>query len=324
MHKTGTTSIQNFLQENKQKLSNYDIYVPEQGKWRKGHHNIAWECTADPRFTKENGDFSDVAKELKATTHSKVVMSSEDFGNAVHLRKKYIFLKNYFEELNFQVKIIAYIRPQYKSFDSLYTEQVKQGLHAKNFATFVEDTFKNPKLNFETYFNLWSEFFEDVTILNFDNLDTPLEETFLEALDIGKDAIPSMDLSYTKRVNERIGPKTVEAYRIWVALQNQFGFSPPERNQSRLALAKLCRDKDWDNTKFSALTPAIAQKIINYYKKSNDNFFKKFPKLSDSFAKDANLLTYNKTILDLTKLTKNEFQELIATAEEAVLKVRYP
>ena len=78
-HKTGTTSIQNFLVQNAEALQQERILIPSAGRYLDGHHHIAWELRNDARLEGRTGYVQQLIDELQATSLETAVVSSEDF-----------------------------------------------------------------------------------------------------------------------------------------------------------------------------------------------------------------------------------------------------
>ncbi len=80
-HKTGTTSIQNFLRTHASRLRECGIFVPTTGTLNRssGHHNIAWQVRNDRRYRTDLGGVDELVAELKSSQASIAVISSEDF-----------------------------------------------------------------------------------------------------------------------------------------------------------------------------------------------------------------------------------------------------
>ena len=53
LHKTGTTTLQHFLNDNEKELLTKDVLYPNAGKPKKvfdyAHHNLAWQINRDKR-----------------------------------------------------------------------------------------------------------------------------------------------------------------------------------------------------------------------------------------------------------------------------------
>lgn len=338
MHKTGTTTLQNFLYKNRDLLIQHDIYVPESGRRLvpnhqdrplskgvgAGHHNLAWECNSDPRYSKRYGGFKQLKQELLKIESNRVVISSEDFGSFPNKVKNHKFLRDFFTELGFRVKVIAFIRPQYKLFDSIYSEQIKNGRHALGFAAFIEKGFTNPSSDFTTYFKNWKQYFDTIEVVNFDKLTDSLEDTFLTTLGIDQEILTNIDISYVPRANERIGPKTIEAFRLAKVLQDKLRFSPIEMARAREYILEVCQEKGWNETKFSGLNARLAQKIIDFYEASNLKFVEDFDLAKTTFITDARQLKFQNSRIALEAISKDELTEIMSVAQEAIINVRYP
>jgi hypothetical protein len=139
-HRTGTTSLQTFLTVNEQSLQRNGIYVPKTGRpWpNAGHHNVAWELNDDPRFKPAYGTLSQLLEELHLLRPPVACVTSEDF-EYLHERRDSLYrLFSGMPSSNYDVRIIAYFRPQVDYLESLYAELVKHGL-CTDFRTYVDE-----------------------------------------------------------------------------------------------------------------------------------------------------------------------------------------
>jgi hypothetical protein len=126
-HKTGTTALQKMLSERADALRAHGFLYPQTARSEEmwGHHNIAWEIFRANAFRRENGSVDDLIAEIMATDLD-VIISSEDFGHAIHVNQ----LKGFVDRLQgcgLRIKIIVYLRNQVDYIRSLYLEGVKQG-----------------------------------------------------------------------------------------------------------------------------------------------------------------------------------------------------
>jgi hypothetical protein len=127
-HRSGTTYLQSFLQNNEYALASAGLYVPAAGRVSpSGHHNVAWEFTGDTRYDSNQGTFSDLLAELSSVGALRACVSSEDFeylyGNPSALRT----LRSRLNENGYAVKVLFYLRPQAEYAESVYTEAVRHG-----------------------------------------------------------------------------------------------------------------------------------------------------------------------------------------------------
>ena len=174
--KTGTTSIQSFLNKNRMKLSENGYHVLKCSGPR-NQRSIASYCMPDNHFDdfflsqqidnleektefrkKLKNAFDKEMSELDDSVHS-VIISSEHF----HSRLKNVrdverlreLISNYFSE----VTVICYLREQSSLASSLYSTGIKAGV-STDFPTFVENcTPDNPFYNYSSLLERWSTVF---------------------------------------------------------------------------------------------------------------------------------------------------------------------
>lgn len=133
MHKTGTSSIQRFLYENRRALDESGYYVPAAGMISPeypAHHNLAWELSGDGRFNAAFGTCGELYDELEKSAGNKVVIvSSEDF---VTLSRDVVKLKDFSGHLysmGYTVEIILYVRARIDCAVSLFKELKRNKTH---------------------------------------------------------------------------------------------------------------------------------------------------------------------------------------------------
>src|SRR5579864_1459809 len=128
-HKTATTSLQHFLDDNPQVLGKSCYLYPQVGRpdgARAGHHNIAWEISHDRRFRPDYGIAEDLIREI-AQSCQNVIVSSEDFECSAHHSERFAGFVEAIRNLGFRVKLILYLRNQLDYAESLYDELIHQG-----------------------------------------------------------------------------------------------------------------------------------------------------------------------------------------------------
>jgi hypothetical protein len=148
-HKTGTTSVQNFLMVNDGILADAGLYVPRAGRAETmgGHHNLAWELNEDSRFDAAHGSFADVLDEIARKRAPRVCLTSEDF-EYVHARPRALAtVADGLRAIGYQALVVVYLRPQADYAESLYGELVRHGL-ADPFETFLATIIANGEFRF--------------------------------------------------------------------------------------------------------------------------------------------------------------------------------
>lgn len=139
MFKTGTTTLQDFLNINKDQLENYGFFVPR-GEMD-FHHLIPISimnkiCSTTLNFKiipKYSFEYyvSQLQNQIVSTKCKNIIISSEFFCDFVHPQHKdslnslSLVLKNIFSDLN--VKVIIYLRSPHSFIYSFYKELIKGG-----------------------------------------------------------------------------------------------------------------------------------------------------------------------------------------------------
>jgi hypothetical protein len=171
-HKTGTTSIQNFLRCHSTRLKECGVFVPTAGTLNltSGHHNIAWEIRKDPRYNPRIDGIAELVEELKTSNESTAVISSEDFEYLVQYPIELKAFDDRVEAAGFSTKYIVYFRERDSYARSLYCELEVGGL-VDNFDEFRQSIEKlgYVRVNGDWYY----EFRYDLFVKNWENLLGP-------------------------------------------------------------------------------------------------------------------------------------------------------
>ncbi|RQD95957.1 hypothetical protein DZD46_07450, partial [Campylobacter hepaticus] len=141
MPKTGTTSIQTFLTENKNLLLQYNYLYPESIlEWGHQHITLVWIIKLlrlnkkllflEKKYKQIMINFR---KELKINSNKTILLSTEgltwDFDNPIYIKILHKILKLFGFTT---IKIIIYLRPQEDMLASLYSENIKGNYHIFN------------------------------------------------------------------------------------------------------------------------------------------------------------------------------------------------
>ena len=116
------------LARNAETLRSAGVYVPWSGRTDQdsaGHHNIAWELGGNPQFDPMCGTFADLIDEISACGAAIVCLSSEEFEFLFEDRHALTTLRDGFDAIGYETRIIIYLRPQADYLESLYAEIVK-------------------------------------------------------------------------------------------------------------------------------------------------------------------------------------------------------
>jgi hypothetical protein len=123
-HKTGTTSIQNFLRTHASSLRECGILVPRAGTISpiSGHHNIAWQIRNDPRYRPKAGGIDQLIAELKYSQAGTGIISSEDFEFLSQYPRELRAFDQRLEAAGFNTKYLVYFRDVEAYAKSLFCE----------------------------------------------------------------------------------------------------------------------------------------------------------------------------------------------------------
>jgi hypothetical protein len=111
-HKTGTTSIQWFLKENRAALLKHGYFVPESGNIHGGHHPLVRRLCGQPVPPHQWDTAARFARAIKDTFCEAVVISSEALDGLLVNRDCARQFFGRMEELNLEPKLVFFPRNQ--------------------------------------------------------------------------------------------------------------------------------------------------------------------------------------------------------------------
>jgi len=123
-HKTGTTAIQQYLNNNLTLLEKNNLAYPKIGYTKNypyNNHGIAWQISGDPRlkFENYNNNLEDFYKFLEESNKN-VVISSEDFQFFNIGENSYEEFCKKVNKCDYKIKVILYLRNQLDFFRGIY------------------------------------------------------------------------------------------------------------------------------------------------------------------------------------------------------------
>ena len=123
-HKTGTTAIQQYLNNNLTLLEKNNLIYPSIGYTKNypyNNHGIAWEISGDPRlkFEKHNNSLKDFYKLLEKSNKD-LIISSEDFQFFNIKENSYEEFCKQVNKNDYKIKVILYLRNQLDFFRGIY------------------------------------------------------------------------------------------------------------------------------------------------------------------------------------------------------------
>lgn len=141
--KTGTTSIQNFLYENRNELLEKNIYIPKNLGY-KNHRKLATICMNDGHTDDHHKSLNlqnsneikswqkktrfQIENELKEITQETTIITSEHFSSRLTNKYEVIRLKELLANFFDDIKVVIYLRRQDEYAVSLYSTALKDGM----------------------------------------------------------------------------------------------------------------------------------------------------------------------------------------------------
>ena len=302
--KTGSTTIQEFLHQNKDNLLNCGYLHPQAGIPKKllAHHNLAWLITNTKKANPDFGTWKEVHEEIENADVNNVIISAESFGVA---KKKHIdILKS--ELQSYEVKIILYLRRQDLRLESLYTQEVKFGWCSTDILTFFEK--KKQILDYYRFLEPWKQTFglENIIV-------RPLEKTqisnicydILNIIGITNYA----DFREVDNKNIKPGRKALEVLKI----ANKICQNKPRKQREKFVgkIHKCSQKKYPEEGKYRLLSYSDSSQILDYYKQSNQAVAKEYLGREDGFLFYELLENYENYSFTIEDLSKEELLYLV-------------
>ena len=283
VHKTGSTSIQDFLFKNAKLLENQGYFYPTGGSY---YHRPSSSQSllalsllekkpshlSNIIFTKA-GCIKDIQKDIEGSRSENIIVSSEHFRHMNSL-DQIIELKNVFLPVVDYIKVIVYLRRQDLVVESAWTQKIKTGSLSISFEDYVDYTidFADKVYDHFDYNGLLENFSK---VFGVDNLFVRVFEKgqlhqgcvvmdFLNLIGIKqlKDSI--------KRLNEAPSIERIEVIRSIVG--------KVESQEARAAFIRLLKfvPLQLDESKYSLFSNEARENYLRRYKESNAKVAKNF------------------------------------------------
>ncbi|MEO7027374.1 MAG: hypothetical protein ABI056_07460 [Caulobacteraceae bacterium] len=216
--KSGSATIQTFLDTNEAALRGLSIDYPPLGRQgRKAHHNFAHELKGRAeRFDHRSGRVADLVTHLAKTPHRTTILSAESFaacdGEAVAR------FHDQLSRAGQPLRVIMVIRDLVDLAPSSYAQKVRHGVNTYDFDAFFEERTAKDKFNVFGVAENWAAAFgwdalrirvlDPAQLVNGDLIDD-----FLTVAGVDPMAPEVRALPRQVRVNESAGWMTLEALR---------------------------------------------------------------------------------------------------------------
>lgn len=137
LHKTGTTTIQDYLIDNAEKLQNHGVFVP----FNHRNHNLTFWVNGKKNTQKRINQWTRLCRKISKTDLPKVVLSSEFFSRDISEIEGWHHNFDEFIAHGHKIKFVLYLRRSDRRFESLFIEAIKGGNGLKDIRDFPYERF---------------------------------------------------------------------------------------------------------------------------------------------------------------------------------------
>jgi hypothetical protein len=271
-HKTGTTSIQSFLKENRAKLLKHGYFVPETRNIHGGHHALVRQLCglAVPQHQRETA--AEFASAIKDTPCEAIIISSEILDSLLLNQDCARQFFSLMDELNLEPKIVFFPRNQSQLLNSRYTEVVKVFQRSEPFETFVQADVRHPSYRYSYFIAVADAFSAKLIARAFteETIVCGVVIEFLKAVDID----PLQFQNTNVRRNPGAGPFTISVARgVLRSLGGEArGLTWSQASRCGKTLAAYLKEKGLADSGYCGLTTTLARQIETEWQPDNDGF----------------------------------------------------
>ncbi|RQW61711.1 hypothetical protein [Vibrio viridaestus] len=283
-HKTGTSFIQRYLNLNKSKLMSSGILYPTSIISGDNHGDFANSFkSSDEKLSLKM--LLDLKNEIDTSKCDTVLISSECFlENKIIPSNLSVRLSKVFCNKDYDVSFIAFIRPQFDWFTSLYNEIIRDPY--RRFTGTVETCreFELKYYDYDKLFEPWNKEFQKVDTLLY-SLDHNIEIELLKNYLLLTDE----DISSLSKVDERVNTTLKPPYLHFLRKVNQVPMSIDQYIQLVNFLNKLSNN---DENYYGDLLSECFYNLLSDKLKNSNN------KIPITYRKKINSYQYDKEVED--------------------------
>jgi hypothetical protein len=228
-----------------------------------GHHNIAWEISADRRYEARLGTIADLLREIRSGTHD-VILSSEDMECALFVPDRFADFISCLQSAGYKIKFVLYVRNQADYLPRIYLTVVRFGLETAfndvliEVLDHAEFRFQEGVFSFD-YVDLLSRLhaFPDVEVIvrSYDRIPASMCSDFLSIFGLG--------LSDVGLGDEVIANVSLPVeYYLQYFVRNRFGRDLSAAEQEAIRLIAMRADR-------LRMSPHATQKVKRRFYDSN-------------------------------------------------------
>ncbi len=271
-HKSGTTSIQWFLQENRAELLKHGYFVPESETKRGAHHALAEALAGLDVGEHRQPVVTRSIRAIAETASEAVIISSEALEGILKSRKHAEVFFDQIRELNCEPKLVLFPRNQPQWINSSYAFSVMSFRRS--------DPFRSAALGFAqsagSRFSHWIELADNHTL---ELIARPFRKETM-AYGVITEFVSSVGINSSQfrdseiRRNEAVGPFTVSVARevLRAAVQPGKPLKWLQAEQCKRELAAHLEEAGLADAKYCGLSTSLARDIERELRSDNNSF----------------------------------------------------
>jgi hypothetical protein len=271
-HKTGTTSIQWFLQENRVELLKLGYFVPESETKRGAHHALAEKLCGLEVGQRREPLVATSIRAIAETRCEAIVISSEALEGILASRKHADAFFTRVRELNLEPTLILFPRNQPQWINSSYASSVKSFRRSDSFEPCALDFCQSVDSKFSHWIELADAHRAEPIARPFtkETVARGVIPEFLGSIGINSSQFRDGQI----RRNEAVGPFTVSVARDVLRSISQTGkrLTWLQARRCKTKLAGYLGEKGLADSGYCGLTTAQARRIEQELRSDNDAF----------------------------------------------------
>ena len=267
-HKTGTTSIQWFLKENRAALLKHGYFVPESEAKHGAHHVLARKLCGQEVRPHDQSAAANFARALNETPSEAVIISSEDLEE---LLRKRDYARAFFTRIR-ELNLVLFPRNQSQQINSLYSSVVRRFRRSEPFEAFVQEVTQRSNFRCSPLIELADAHDAELMVYPFTRktLTHGVIPEFLQVFGLD----PSQFRDTNVRRNEDAGPFTVSVARSVLRLIDATGIRLKwlQAVRCKRRLAAYLEENSLADIGYCGLSTALARRIESEMRADNDVF----------------------------------------------------
>ncbi len=273
-HKTGTSSLQQFLRNNEDILAEKGIYYARIAGTKNANRLAKWVIFKQRK--KVESFFEEHMKRACSANAHTVLISAESFyamtKNFLQFKDNQVadYWASETEAVNFlrsvlpaetKIKIVTYFRRQDRFIESYYSQAIKT--HSVTSSIDEFRYFMNEALNYWCHMKIWNAVFPGCCAYTYESVSSNITEQFCREI-LGLQNVNQFE-SPDLRMNVRISRDLIEYKRML----NRQEKSPIERYMNSIAFTQLSRTLPDDGKYTDYFTPVAREALLQELEENN-------------------------------------------------------